>query len=91
MVNKKRMGSKSRVFCFQINYKGNMNMDYKYNIISTDGKQHWIFLKVDEWDLEEIDTFEYMINKISRHINGEIIDIGDGRYKVANDPCDLIY
>lgn len=66
-------------------------MDYKYNIISIDEKQRWIFLKADEWDLEEPDSFEYMLNKICSHVNGEVIDKGDYRYVITNDPCNLIY
>ena len=66
-------------------------MDYKYKIISIDEKQRWIFLQADEWDLEEPDSFNFLVKKIRSQVNGEIVDIGDDRYRIKNDPCNLIY
>lgn len=66
-------------------------MDYKYKIISIDEKQRWIFLQADEWDLEEPYSFNFLVKKIRSQVNGEIVDIGDDRYRVKNDPCNLVY
>lgn len=49
-------------------------MDYNYKIISIDEKQRWIFLQADEWDLEEPDSFNFLIKMISNHVKGDIID-----------------
>ena len=66
-------------------------MDYNYKIISIDEKQRWIFLQADEWDLEEPDSFNLLIKMISDHVKGDIIVMGDDRYRIKNNPCNLIY
>lgn len=66
-------------------------MDYNYKIISIDEKQRWIFLQADEWDLEEPDSFNLLIKMISNHVKGDIINMGDDKYRIKNDPYNLIY
>ena len=39
-------------------------MNYIYKITSIDEKERWIFLQADEWDLEEPDSFVYLLKKI---------------------------
>lgn len=66
-------------------------MNYIYKITSIDEKERWIFLQADEWDVEEPDSFAYLLKKICSYVSGEVVDIGDDRYKIENDPCHLIY
>lgn len=66
-------------------------MNYIYKITSIDEKERWIFLQADEWDLEEPDSFVYLLKKICSYVSGEVVDIGDDRYRVKNDPCNLVY
>lgn len=32
-----------------------------------------------------------LVKKICSYVSGEVVDIGDDRYKIENDPCYLIY
>ena len=66
-------------------------MNYIYKITSIDEHERWVFLQADEWDLEESDSFIFLVKKICSQVNGEIIDISDDRYRIKNDPCNLIY
>lgn len=65
--------------------------DYQYEIISINEKDRWIFLRADEWDLEEPDAFLYLLCRIRDDLNGTIVEVGSDCYTIEKDPCSLIY
>lgn len=65
--------------------------DSKYQIFNVSKKSRWIYIDFDEWDVEEPDSFARLVKYISEKVGGEIIDIGDTRYKISLDPMNLIY
>ena len=66
-------------------------MDYHYEIWNVDENERWIYIKCDEWDLYDPDSFVYLLEKIQNDIDGKIIDMNDNIYKLENDSLDLSF
>lgn len=64
-------------------------MEYSYNIINVDAREHWIFISHEDWD--EPDGFISLVKKIRDDCNGVIVNLGDTRYKIDGDGMNLIY
>ena len=65
--------------------------EFRYEIITVDEKERWIFLHADMWDIEEPDAFIYLMKKIRDDLKGTIVDRGMSTYQIENDPCRLTY
>ena len=70
---------------------------YTYKIVSISKTENWTHVKCNEKDsLFEIEPFVELIKYISKKWNknewkGNIFSVGEMRYKVKNDPIDLVY
>lgn len=67
----------------------NVKMDYNYKIWNVDKNERWIYIKCNEWDSYDSDSFVYLLEKIQNDIDGNIIDMNDNIYKLENDSLDL--
>lgn len=65
--------------------------EYKYKITRINEKERWIFLYADEWDIEETDSFVYLVKKIRDDLQGKVIDKGMTTYSIDNDPLQLVF
>ena len=67
-------------------------MEYTYSIRSIDKESRWIFLTSnDEWDLEEPDSFVFLLKKIRDRVQGHIVEIGEMCYGIPEDGLGLSY
>lgn len=66
-------------------------MEYHYKIKDINQKDHWIFIYGDEYDIEDTDSFIYLVKKIQKGVNGKIKNVGDFQYKIVGDNLNLIY
>jgi len=70
---------------------------YTYKIIDDSESEKWIFIKcIEEDSMFEFEPFVELIKSIARKWNnnewqGTISCVGDIRYKIKNDPLNLIY
>lgn len=70
---------------------------YTYKIIDFSNTDKWIYIKCNEEDsVQESEPFVELVKHIAKKWNdnewqGKISSVGDMRYKVKNDPVNLIY
>ena len=65
--------------------------EYQYEIMMVDKKERWIFLRADEMDLEDPDSFCFLLKRIKDDLKGSLIEIESDSYQIENDPCRLNY
>lgn len=63
----------------------------KYDIYHINKKERWIYIYDECSPYNESDDFVELISKINKHLNGKIYSVGWQRYKIDNDPFELIY
>ena len=64
----------------------------QYKIIGINEKDRWISIRSkSNLDLYDSEAFNELLNIIAKDINGDIVDIGDFRYKIKGDRLDLTY
>ena len=67
-------------------------MKYTYLIISINKEKRWIFLKSnEEWDLEDHDSFVFLLKKIRDRVQGHIVEIDEMCYGIPEDGLGLNY
>jgi len=67
-------------------------MKYLYKIRSFRPYHSWIYIgEVNGSDLWEEEPFVHFIYCLQAMYNGEIKDIGEGRYKITGDPNHFVY
>ena len=67
-------------------------MKYTYLIISINKEKRWIFLKSnEEWDLEDPDSFVFLLKKIRDRVQGHIVEIDEMCYGIPEDGLGLNY
>ncbi|MBR7132911.1 MAG: hypothetical protein IKD04_05210 [Clostridia bacterium] len=70
---------------------------YTYRITDVSETDNWIYVKCNEEDsISESDPFVDLVKYITKKWNnnewqGKISSVGEMRYKVKNDPIDLVY
>ena len=70
---------------------------YTYKIASVSESDRWIFINCNEEDsLTESEPFVEVVKQIAKKWNdnewqGKIFSVDEMRYKVKNDPVDLVY
>ncbi len=70
---------------------------YTYKITGIAETDNWIYIKCNEEDsVSENEPFVELVKYITKKWNndewqGKISSVGEARYKVKNDPVDLIY
>lgn len=67
-------------------------MKYIYSIKYIDEENRWIFLSSnDELELEEPNSFIFLLKKIRSRVEGHIIEVGEMCYKIPEDGLGLNY
>ncbi|MBQ9199151.1 MAG: hypothetical protein IJ141_03155 [Lachnospiraceae bacterium] len=63
-----------------------------YKITGINEKDRWISVRSkSNLDIYDPSAFNDLLNIIANDINGDIVDIGDFRYKIKGDGLDLTY
>ena len=64
---------------------------YEYKIKHIDKTNKWIYVE-DKYSLyNEADAFIHLVKAVSERNGGNIINVGEMQYRIANDKFDLIY
>jgi len=67
-------------------------MNYKYTIAAYKSEDRWIIIvSDDDFVFEKNDSLIYFLKKIQSDIGGEINRVGNNKYSITEDPCNLIY
>ena len=66
-------------------------MNFTYTIFSCNEEERWLFISSNDDDLNETDSFVFLLKAIAERINGKICSMGDFSYKIDNDPLQLVY
>ena len=67
-------------------------MEYTYSIRSVNKEDRWISLTSNnKWDLEEPDSFVFLLKKIRDRVQGHIVEIGEMCYGIPEDGLGLSY
>ncbi|MGN0136229.1 hypothetical protein [Anaerotignum sp.] len=65
--------------------------NFHYRIVRIDEEERWIFISSDcGWDLDEPDSFCFLLKKIGMNLETDIIEMGDMQYKFLNAPLNFI-
>ncbi len=69
---------------------------YTYDILSVSEDSKWIFIICNEVDSEEYEPFVALLKNIAQKWNngewqGKISSAGEMRYRINNDPLNLVY
>lgn len=67
-----------------------MNSNFTYKISHVNEKDRWIFISLNE-DYKEPDAFIGLVKDIAEQSNGKIIDVGYCKYKISNQPYDMVF
>ena len=67
-------------------------MDYKYTIAAYKSEDRWIMIvSNDDFVFEKSDSLLCFMKRIQSDIGGEINKIGENKYSITGDPCNLTY
>ena len=67
-------------------------MRYTYSIERINKEDRWVFLTSnDVWDLEEPDSFVFLLKKIRDRVGGPVMEAGEMRYIIPADGLGLNY
>lgn len=66
-------------------------MTFSYAISSVNENDRWLFVSSNDDDINETDSFVFLLKSIAAQTNGKIREIGDFQYTIEDDPLQLIY
>ena len=66
-------------------------MTFSFVISSVNENDRWLFVSSNDDDINETDSFVFLLKSIATQTNGKIREIGDFQYTIEDDPLQLIY
>ena len=66
-------------------------MTFSYVISSINEDERWLFVSSNDDDINETDSFVFLLKSIAAQTNRKIREIGNFQYTIEDDPLQLIY
>lgn len=66
-------------------------MSFSYVISSVNEYDRWLLISSNDDDINDTDSFVFLLKSIAAQTNGKICEVGDFQYAIDNDLLNLKY